>query len=87
MSFRRQNHVEKVVKRCVCVCVYVCVCLCVCSLMYALYNGGPWYIRIDFIEARERKHYETSLPSVTARLGHVPRGSFISAKRVLSMVR
>jgi len=43
------------------------------SLVCALYNGGPWYVRVDFVEARERKHYEWSLPCVTARLGHAPR--------------
>ena len=32
-----------------------------------------WYVRVDFVEARERKHYEWSLPCVTARLGHAPR--------------
>ena len=48
-------------------------CLSAPSLVFALYNGGPWYVRIDFVEARERKHYESSLPCVTARLGHAPR--------------
>ena len=45
------------------------------SLVFALYHsrGGPWFIRIDFVEARDRKHYETSLPCVTARLGRAPR--------------
>ena len=51
------------------------------SLVYALYSSGPWYIKIDFVEARARKHYETSLPCVTARLGHAPRFSSLPGVR------
>lgn len=43
------------------------------SLVFALYNDGPRYVRVDFVEARERKHYEASLPCVTARMGNAPR--------------